>query len=118
MPAHRAMYEFFVGPVVARLQVCHRCDNPLCVNPDHLFIGTASDNMLDMVRKGRHPHVTNYRRKLSIEQVVAIRASNETAVSLSLQYGVDTASIQGIRKGRSWVKRLAEFDAAQAGDPR
>ena len=114
MPAHRAMYELFVGPVAAKLVVCHRCDNPLCVNPEHLFLGTQSDNMLDMVSKGRHAkHVTSYRKKLSIDQVVLIRASKATAESLGRQYCVDPVTILHIRKGRTWIKKLAEFDAAQ-----
>ena len=52
--AHRWSYGTFVGPIPPKMFVLHHCDNPRCVNPDHLFLGTNHDNILDMVAKGRH----------------------------------------------------------------
>lgn len=51
--AHRYMYEQHVGPIPDGMHLLHRCDTPACVNPTHMFIGTRSDNMRDMVAKGR-----------------------------------------------------------------
>ena len=52
-PAHRVAYELWVGPIPKGMVICHKCDNPPCCNPDHLFPGTYVENMQDCSRKGR-----------------------------------------------------------------
>ena len=86
--AHRLAYEIYVGPL-DQLHVCHHCDNPSCVNPEHLFLGTHQDNMDDMSRKFRG----RGNSKLSLEQARAIDQSLDSAHYLAQQYGVTKSQI-------------------------
>ena len=54
--AHRISYQLFIGPISKGMMVCHSCDNPLCVNPKHLFLGTQKDNIQDLMKKNRNFH--------------------------------------------------------------
>jgi len=60
--AHRIAYELFIGPIPKKLHVLHNCDTPLCVNPDHLFVGTQYENLADMTNKGRRYYATKQRK--------------------------------------------------------
>ena len=78
------------------LVVMHTCDNPPCINPDHLRLGTHQDNMTDKINKKRH------KTKLTEQQVLDIRASNKSGVELGNEYGVTKATISDIRLRKIW----------------
>lgn len=90
-PAHRFAYIDKIGPVPSGVFVCHRCDNPPCCNPRHLFLGTAADNNKDCRDKGRNSPPPDH-SKLSRERVMEIRSKFKphlvTAPMLAKEYGV------------------------------
>jgi len=83
--AHRFSYQLFKGEITDNLFVCHRCDNPKCVNPDHLFLGTAKDNNLDRTLKGRGCPGDKHPRR--IDPVGAKRASQKAVITRKERYG-------------------------------
>lgn len=105
--AHVISYELTFGPVPKGMQVCHRCDNPPCCNPDHLFLGTPQDNKNDEIAKGRHVYgerVGNH--KLTESDVIEIRKLIEAGHSLKgigLLYGVTGEAIWAIKNRKNWA---------------
>jgi hypothetical protein len=111
--AHRMMWRVTYGDIPPGVHVLHRCDNPSCVNPAHLFLGDAQANVDDKMRKGRHRygHVTGETHgmaKLTEEQVREILASDVPGKRLAKQYGVSDTTIYDIRKRRIWSHIDAE----------
>ena len=109
--AHRAAWELEHGPIPNGLWVLHHCDNPPCVNLEHLFLGTQKDNMADMIGKGRDNlshgfHGENHpRARLNWRQVCDIRSRpEERARALAIEYGVSRHTIAAIRCGRNWKR--------------
>lgn len=99
MTAHRFAWMATHGPVPPGMYLLHACDNRRCVNPAHLRVGTARDNMQDMIRKGRSgARKGQPRRKLTAEQVAEIRGSTETAWSLAQRFGVDHGTVRYHRR--------------------
>jgi len=107
--AHRVAYRIGSGDSIpAGLLVRHSCDNPPCVNPAHLLVGTVKDNSRDAIERNRMECGSeNGNARLNEEQVLEIKrlwASGGTQVSMAKQFGVSRAAIQWILNGRSWKK--------------
>lgn len=109
--AHRVAYELTNGEIPAGMMVLHKCDNTLCCNPDHLYLGTHADNMRDMRernrRKGTGSGASNGRAKLTQEQVNEIRARYESGVvsqqALADSFGVSQHAISMIVRNKRYV---------------
>lgn len=91
--AHRLSVEIHKGPIPAGMWVCHHCDNPACVNPDHLYIGTAAENGRDQMTRRRHAA----RLRLDVVQEQEVAASDAPIAVLARQYGVDRTTIRRAR---------------------
>ena len=110
--AHRVAFDLAIGPIPPSLDVLHSCDNGHCVNPDHLFLGTHSDNMQDRQRKGRwvSPVLLGYPNpaaKVTREQAKEIRTRYEMGTvkqhELAAEYGVTQSNISMIVHNRTWA---------------
>jgi hypothetical protein len=109
--ASRVVWELTNGTIPEGLEVCHKCDNPPCVNPSHLFLGTHADNMKDMVKKGRVNALcgeNNINAKLTWSQVSEIREVLKSYHhglyrELARKYGVDQKIIHCIRDNKIWI---------------
>jgi hypothetical protein len=109
--AHRFSYVLHNGPIPDGMSVCHRCDNPRCVNPTHLWLGTTADNNADRYAKGRHglhtgtPGEAHPKARLTEQQVLEIRqrfANGERCADLARAYGMHKNTISQILCRRIW----------------
>lgn len=105
--AHRYAYEKLVGPI-GDLCVLHKCDNPPCCNPAHLFLGTPRDNARDRSDKGRSGKEKRSGEaatgsKLTWDDVRIIRQSSGSLSEIAAQFGVTKQNIAMIRKNKTWV---------------
>ena len=107
--AHRVSWEFANGSIPPGLYVLHSCDRPSCVNPAHLRTGTQTDNMRDMIGRGRSwqpKGVTNSKAKLSESDVLDIRrrcAGGEKRVPVAKLYGVTRSTVSRIVSLKTWA---------------
>ncbi len=105
--AHRIAWELFRGPITSEEHICHRCDNPPCVRPEHLFKGDHTSNMADKMRKKRHRYgvsrgVAHGGVKLTEDDVRAIRASTLKLRELAEVYSISMTQASDIRRLKSW----------------
>lgn len=101
--AHRLSWELHKSSIPDGYEVCHQCDNPGCVNPNHLFLGTHAENMGDRDRKRRGPIGERQgTAKLREPAIREIMASTETGFALAARYGVTFQTINDIRTGKTW----------------
>jgi hypothetical protein len=113
--AHRISYSIaYEDPL--EMCVCHSCDNPLCVNPNHLWLGTMGDNDLDRDQKSRQARGTGINTNILTEQqAIEILGSKKIDRVLAVRYGVTKGTINAIRNGRNWKhlkgKRRTSKDA-------
>ena len=104
-PAHRIAYALTNGAIPPGMCVLQSCDNPPCVNPAHLSLGTNHDNLLDKHRKGRHADFRGEKSgtaKLTTAQVIDIRNDPRSCRILGTIYGVSKSTIKAARNGQNW----------------
>lgn len=132
IPAHWVLLD---SPPQAGMEACHKCDNRLCVRPSHIFIGTHSSNMRDMVNKGRHnpaakaygcrkmlairnmKGIRNHQATLSEEQAMLAKACPSirgAAVTMAKAFGVIRDTIYLVRNGKNWKHLPAPSEADKA----
>jgi hypothetical protein len=103
--AHRVAYKLATGVHPGAMLVCHSCDNPSCVRPAHLFLGTGKDNAADRDRKGRGGKLfgtANPEAKLNPAAVREIRLSTLSPGKEAARHGVTRRAILAVREGRTW----------------
>jgi len=99
---HRVMYAHAYGAIPGGMCVCHRCDNRGCGNPAHFFLGTTADNISDMYSKGRGAVLEKRSRRLTQDQVFAIRMASGFQKDIGKKYGIAQVTVSQIKLGKRW----------------
>ncbi len=116
---HRLAFELSSGIDPKGSMVCHRCDNPGCAEPGHLFLGTAKDNVRDMMRKGRKANTVKKLSKVEAMRIreVSRRGNTNTVKGLAAEYGISVTHVWKIRAGKVWKGLPGSGEADLFGDP-
>lgn len=110
LKAHRVSWAIHYKKSPGIMLVCHRCDNPGCVNPNHLFLGTSKDNTMDMLTKRRNskPPVKygecHHNTKILTADVLKILRDGRPSMDIAIEYGVSYITIRRIKTGKTWLK--------------
>jgi hypothetical protein len=115
--AHRIAWELSYGPVPEGMFVCHRCDNPGCVNPGHLFVDTHNGNMEDMVSKGRQASGERHgRHELTLDDIPLVRLFSAAGASqrfIAKRFNVGQTTVGNVVYGRTWRENSDERNAME-----
>jgi hypothetical protein len=106
--AHRVSYELSKGPIPEGLYVCHSCDNKWCVNPAHLWVGTAADNSRDAISKGLHPR-SGGRKRLDSKTVHELRTGQAKPLEVAKRLGMSDTGVYQARMGKTWKRVYPPF---------
>jgi hypothetical protein len=101
--AHRVSWKEHFGEIPEGTHVLHRCDNPKCINPEHLFLGTPKDNSNDKVTKNRHAYGRRLpQTKLTEKEVIEIRADTRSYTQTCRDYGININTLWAIKHRKTW----------------
>jgi hypothetical protein len=117
--AHRVSYRIFKGEIPDGLYVCHHCDNRKCIAPDHLFIGTAKENMQDALKKGRLEHVklmmpkgekngSSKLKEFEVKEIKKLILEGEKIAVIARKFNVSWTAVDSIKKNKTWRHVLLE----------
>lgn len=117
---HRLSYERFTGPIPEGLDVCHKCDHPPCCNPDHLFVGTRSENMQDMLAKGRgvtgEDHPFSKLTDAAVIEIYRLREAGVKNIDIAERYSLHhgyVADLLGGRRRKQLFRQYGPREPAQ-----
>jgi hypothetical protein len=115
--AHRRAWEIENGRIPAGMEICHRCDNPLCCNPAHLFAGTRGENVKDMVAKGRAPlPATKLSDPVTRAAIIEARGAGMTYREIAERFGVSGATAWRLVNEKSWTTSTAATRVIKANN--